>query len=107
MTSKTESDLPIMMQGFAALNPEAAVKSLNLLSSGVQFLSMRMDSSFAAQRALLACSTPAEVFEVQSDYIKTAIEQYKMATQGMMEALGPQKSVKTTGTKRAFDDVPL
>lgn len=107
MTSKSKADLPSMMQGLAVFNPEAAAKSLEMLSAGVQFMSMRMESSFAAQRALLSCQTPAEVYDVQSKYLQTAIEHYSMATQGMMEAFGTQMASGVISTKRGYDDVPL
>ena len=107
MTSKTQTGLPIMMQGFAALNPDAAAKSLEMLSSGVQFMSMRLDLTLKAQKDLLSCTTPAEVLEVQTDYIKTAIEHYMMATQGVMDLMGEQMRAGVSVTKRGYDDVPL
>ncbi len=105
--SKSKNEVPMMMQGFAALNPDAATKSLELMSSGVQFMSMRLDHTLKAQKDLLSCTTPAEVLNVQTDYVKTAIEHYMMATQGVMDLMGEQMRAGASGTKRGYDDVPL
>lgn len=107
MASKSQTQGHDFLQGLSALNPEAAAQSMNMLTNGMQFLTMRIEHTFAAQHALLSCKNPTEAYEVQSEFLKTAYEHYNSAAQGMLEALGAQAPSGIQGTKRSYDDVPL
>lgn len=94
-----------------ALNPAASRAWSEITADWARFLIERLQEDLETQRALLACKSPAELLEVQSAFLKTAMAQYAdygkrlqdriaTATQDMMKAM-------RSGFSRGYDDVPL
>ena len=81
----TSGPFPLILQSAMRLNPTATADALTMLTQSAQFMSMRMDMSLKAQQDLLACKTPEEVYQVQTDYLQTAIEHYTFAAKGMLD----------------------
>ena len=107
MNASTQGSFPFMMRGAMAVNPAAGADALNMLTQGAQFFSMRLDMNLKAQKDLLACTTPAEVYKVQTEYLQTAFEHYSMAAQGMMDLWGDMMRDVAKSAAREYDDVPV
>ncbi len=59
-----------------AINPVASKGWLDIMSESARFIADRLQQDLNAQKAMLACKTPAELLQVQSEFYKSAMEQY-------------------------------
>ncbi len=59
-----------------AVNPAAAQAMMSVMAESARFLTDRLQQDLDAQKALLACKSPTELLQVQSEFMKTAMEQY-------------------------------
>jgi hypothetical protein len=107
MNAPNTKSLPFMLSGAVAVNPEATVDTLKMVSQGVQFMSMRLGETLKTQGDLLECKSPADVWAVQSEYLQTAVQQYTMAGQGMLELWGDAMRDGMKLASRKYDDVPV
>ena len=89
------------------LQSNALTTALAMGSETAQFFAARMQQDMATQKALLACKTFEDLQKVQTDFYKTAVEDYRSATERMMTILMSGVSANSTSTKRRYDDVPL
>lgn len=92
-------------------NPALAKSWATLMSESARFLSERLQEDLEAQKALLACKTPAEVVEVQSEFFQKAMVDYTQEAQRMFRIMSgaTEEALKDakTGTKRDYDDIPV
>ena len=111
MAKPATDGLAAMTSGMIAANPAIARAWSEIMSEGARFLSKRLQEDLETQKALLACRTPADVVQVQTEFFRKAMEQYTAETQRMFEIMtgAIEEAVKEagTGTKRDFDDVPV
>jgi len=94
-----------------AAGPPAATLWLEVMTESTRFLSERLRTDLETQQAMLRCQTPPEMVQLQSEFLRTAIDQYTTEAQRIFEILSAatDETLKQTrtGTKRGYDDVPL
>lgn len=100
-----------MTATMTALNPVAAKAWQEIISENTRFLTDRLKQDLATQSAILACKTPAELMEIQSAFLKTAMEQYSAHTFRLQKAIAAAttdaaKNMRSTHS-RGYDDLPL
>ena len=94
-----------------AINPVGTKAWLDITSEGTRFMMKRLQQDLETQEAMLKCKNPMELLEVQSEFIKTAMEQYTDEVTRLCSAMS--KTMKETaddtrsGRARGYDDVPL
>ena len=102
--TKEDKGVSEMTAAMMAMNPVAAKAWKEIMAEGTRFLTERLQKDFETQKAIMACKTPADLMQVQSEFFKTAMEQYsdeanrfyKMMTQAMDEAVeGARERYKT------------
>ncbi|MDD9724069.1 phasin family protein [Roseovarius sp. SK2] len=100
-----------MVAAMAAFSPVAMTAWFDMVQESMRFMSERLEKDLEAQRAMLACKTPQELMQVQSDFMKKAFTDYTEETRRMMEMMGVAMKVdiKDTAptTRRNYDDVPV
>ncbi len=74
-----------------------------------RFVADRMQKDIEAQRALLACTTPEAMRQVQADFVAAAQAQYAAQTQRMLDLMRQAAvgGLAGSGTARSYDDVPV
>jgi hypothetical protein len=97
-----------------AFNPagKPALKAwLDLGMESFQFASTRLQKCVQTQTAMLACKSLEDFHKVQTDFHKTALEDYFAHVSRMMGNTAAPKTEGSAGaglnTKRSYDDVPL
>ncbi len=106
-----ETSAPGLSAAMMAVNPVAAKAWMDIMSESAGFVMNRLQSDLETQRALMACKSPDELMKVQSEFFRTAMEQYsgeaarmfKMMTQAAEDTVEDVK----TGHKRGYDNIPL
>ena len=104
-------EVPPSVAAMMVLNPVMAKAWLDLMSEGARFMTDRLQRDMALQQRLLACREPMELMQIQSDFVKEAMEQYaeeatryfKMVFQSADDISEDAKH----GHKRAYNDVPV
>lgn len=94
-----------------AFNPVASQAWLSFMSQSARFLTERLQQDLDAQKAMMACKSPAELLQVQAAFLRTAMEQYADYATGLQKAMATVtaetvKDVKS-GHSRGYDDVPI
>jgi hypothetical protein len=89
----------------SALNPATTQAWLDLMQEGARFMAKRLQQDVETQKALLACKSPAELMQVQTEFFKTAAEQYADYTTRLFK--GAAQAAPVTTTARKYDDVPV
>ena len=106
-----QAGIPEMTAAFATLNPWVAKSWLEMVSESTRFVTERLQEDLKTQRAMMACRTPAELMQVQTEFCRTAVEQYSAEVTrlfGMMsQAADEGVREVTAGHTRKHDDVPL
>ncbi|MBD3624613.1 MAG: phasin family protein [Rhodobacteraceae bacterium] len=104
MSRKTASEIPALpdpLSAFAAIDGlrESSLKALSMLGTNwmynisgfttevAQFLAERLQQDLQLQHRLLHCKDMDELRQVQSDFVRAALEQY-MAETGKLVHLG-------------------
>lgn len=84
---------------------------MDILSDNARFMTDRLQQDMETQKALLACKTPAELLQVQTEFFKSAMAQYTEHATRMFNkvAATSQETVKSTraSQSRGYDDVPI
>ncbi len=111
-TSETTTPgIPEITASMMAGNPLMAKAWIEMMTESARFLSNRLQQDLETQKAMLACKTPAELVEVQSEFVRNAMADYSAEAQRMfrimMGATEEAVDQAKTGTKRGYDDVPL
>lgn len=89
----------------SAVNPATTKAWLDLMQESARFMTTRLQQDVETQKALLACKSPAELMQVQTEFFKTAAEQYADYTTRLFK--GVAQSAPGKPTARKYDDVPL
>lgn len=94
-----------------AFNPLASNAWLSFMSESARFLTERLHQDLDAQKAMMACKSPTELLQLQSAFLKTAMDQYtEHATriQAMMTTATTNAAIDLqSGHSRGYDDVPI
>ena len=102
---------PALTKAMMAINPVGTKAWLDIMSEGRRFMMERLQQDLETQKALLTCKTPMELLEVQSDFIKTAMEQYADEAMRLCKAMNEarEKTLEDarSGLSREYDDVPV
>lgn len=110
-TMDTETEVPAAIAAMMAINPVFSKAWLDLMNEGVRFMTERLRRDFELQARLLSCRTPADLMQVQSDFMKLAMEQYaEEASRYFKMASKSAEDIKDDvehGHKRAYNDVPV
>ncbi len=104
-------EVPAAVAAIMAVNPVAAKAWMDLMSEGARFMTERLRRDMELQRDLLACKSPSELMQIQTAFMKDAMEQYadeasryfKMAFHSLEEI---DEDVKH-GHRRDYDDIPV
>lgn len=110
-TKTDESGIADVTATMMAANPALAKTWATVMNESARFLSERLQEDMEAQKALLACKTPAEVVKVQSEFFRKAMVQYSDEAQRMFRIMtdATEEAVREagTGTRREYDDIPI
>jgi hypothetical protein len=109
--TETTVEVPAAMAGMMAINPIAAKAWMDLMSESARFVTERLRRDMQLQKDMLACKNPSELLQIQSDFMREAMEQYaeeasryfKMAFQSAEDI---EEDVKH-GHRRDYDDIPV
>ena len=97
--------------GMAAFSPVAATACMEIMQEGMRFMNARLQEDMEAQRAMLACTTPQELMQVQTEFYRKAMADYTEETQRIMRLMGLAVEVTADEAKpkpgRDLDDVPV
>ncbi|WP_299046740.1 phasin family protein [uncultured Tateyamaria sp.] len=97
-----------MAATLAAFNPAAAQAWMEITTECARFAMDRVQKDFEAQRAMMACTSPAELMALQSSYCRDAAQDYADQATRMVEMMTKVASKATPGgMSRKYDDVPL
>ncbi|WP_299652507.1 phasin family protein [uncultured Tateyamaria sp.] len=107
--SKTpETDPNPMAAALSAFNPAAAQAWMEITTECTRFAMDRVQKDFEAQRAMMACTSPVELMELQSSYCRDAAQQYADQATRMVELMTKAASgTSPLTTSRKYDDIPL
>lgn len=97
--------------GMAAFSPVAATAWMEIMQEGMRFMNTRLQQDMEVQRAMLACTTPQELMQVQTEFYRKAMSDYTEETQRMMRLMGLAVEATADEAKpkpgRDLDDVPV
>ncbi|MDJ1017759.1 MAG: phasin family protein [Paracoccaceae bacterium] len=100
-----------MTAALLAINPVATNAWLEIMSESTRFLTDRLNQDIETQKALLACRSPAELLQVQSEFFQSAMNQYaeEIARLSEMVTRGAEDTIEdaVSGHSREYDDVPI
>ena len=84
---------------------------VDIVTESTRFVSDRLQQGIEIQQALLRCTTPAEVVQLQTDFFQEALEQYtnkaRRLFQIMTEATEDTLKQATPGQARTYGDISL
>lgn len=110
-SEKSDTGAPAMAAAMMAVNPVATKAWMDIMSESTRFLTERLKQDLETQKAMLACKTPAELLQVQSQFLTSAIEHYSKETARLykMMSTATETTLKDvqSGHARSYDDVPL
>lgn len=89
------------LAAMTALNPMAATVWQDIMTESVRFMTERLQKDMETQKAMLGCTSPTELMELQTKFLQDALEDYTQEATRML------KLMSRTGTARDYDDVPL
>ena len=105
------SGLPAMTAAMMVGNPALAKAWTEVMTESARFVSERLQHDIETQKVILACKTPAEVMQVQSEFFRKAMQDYSEEAQRMyhiMTGAGVDAATQSkSSTKRGYDDVPV
>jgi hypothetical protein len=99
------------MAAMMSMNPVLAKAWTDIMSESARVMTERLKTDLETQKALMACRTPAELMEVQSNFLNTAVQQYADEAARMFEmTMKASQDVADDlqiGHSRGYDDVPV
>ena len=106
--SKTPDPDP-MTATLATFNPAAAQAWMEITTECARFAMERVQKGFEAQRAMMACTSPAALMQLQSNYCRDAAQDYADQASRVVELMtqAASKSAGAGTTSRKYDDIPL
>ncbi|WP_299694957.1 phasin family protein [uncultured Tateyamaria sp.] len=104
--SKSKSSPP--ETPFAPFNPVAAQAWMDITTECARFAMDRIQQDFEAQRAMMACTSPAELMQMQSQYCRDVAKQYADQATRVVELMSAAATKDGTSPfSRKYDDIPL
>ena len=73
------------MMTMISANPVLAKAWMDMMSESARFMTERLRTDMETQKAFMACKTPAELVEVQAEFLTTAMEQYSDEAARMLD----------------------
>ncbi|APX12523.1 phasin family protein [Tateyamaria omphalii] len=111
MPKSSHAETDPMTATFAAFNPTAAQAWMEITTECTRFAMERMQKDLAAQRAMMACTSPTELMAMQSTYCREAAQDYTDQATRMVEMMTKATAKATEGVtapaSRKYDDIPL
>lgn len=112
MAKKDEPTMPEIAGLAAMLDANPMAKAwMAMMSESTRFVTERLRHDMEMQQAMLACKTPADLVQLQSEFYAAAMAQYMDETAKMFHMMSQATKVTTEGmsvtSKRGFDDVPV
>ncbi|MFD1910988.1 phasin family protein [Halodurantibacterium flavum] len=117
MAMQNTSDVDVGLEASAALatlmpvNPVSSTAWIEILVESARFVSTRVQTDLETRTALMACKTPAELMEVQAEFLRTALQQYADQTARVINmTMNASKAIAEDmkrGRSRGYDDVPV
>ena len=108
---QTDMEVPAGVAAMMAINPVFAKAWMDMMSESAQFVTERLRSDMELQANLLACKDPTELVQVQSDFMKEAMQQYADEASRyfklMFQSFENIEDDTRHGHKRGYDDIPL
>ncbi|MDU8945819.1 phasin family protein [Ovoidimarina sediminis] len=102
---------PEFTAAMMAVSPVATKAWLDIMSESAKFVMERLQQDMETQKAILACKSPMELMQVQSDFISTAVKQYTEEVTRLFNVMSKatEETIEETrsGHSRGYDDVPL
>ncbi|NJM81232.1 MAG: phasin family protein [Tabrizicola sp.] len=82
---------------------------MELGNEAIRFVWDRLQQDIKTQQAVLACTSLEEVQRVQSEFFRSAQDQYTAEARKMLEIIGKSTTAGMVATSQArkYDDVPL
>ncbi|WP_186827094.1 phasin family protein [Shimia ponticola] len=102
---------PAAWASMMVMNPAATAAWQDVMSESLAFLNGRFEEDQKIPGRLMACRTPVEVMEVQTDFASKAFKEYSEGAMQIAQLMA--KATETTakefmsGHSRAYDDVPI
>lgn len=96
-----------MSAAILAANPATAKMWLDIVNESARFVSERLREDLSTQTAMLQCKSPVELVQVQSEFIRKAVEQYTEESMRLFEIMREAAAEAGSGQSREYDDVPL
>ncbi|NNK79090.1 MAG: phasin family protein [Litoreibacter sp.] len=94
-----------------AANPAATKAWMDIVSESTQFVTDRLQQDLETQKAILDYKSPMELLQVQSEFFRTAMEQYTDEVTRLCKVMSKatEDTIKDarSGHSRGYDDVPL
>ena len=109
--AELDSSVAAMTSAIMAISPVATKAWMDIFFESTRFVADRLQQDVETQKAILACKSPAELLQVQSEFFESAMQQYADQTKRLFEMMS--KATETTikeaqsGHARGYDDVPL
>lgn len=107
----TGPELPPGMAMFMAANPVFAQAWMDMMAESARFVAARLQADLKTQTALMSCTSPAEVVEVQTAFLSEAMQTYAEEAARLMQmtvtaSTDIAQDLKS-GHSRGYDDVPV
>lgn len=100
-----------MAAAMAAVNPVGMSAWKQVMDESSRFVSERFEQDVELQKAMMGCTSPQELFELQSEFYNKAVKDYTAEATRMFEMMtkATQDTMKeaTATHARKYDDVPL
>jgi hypothetical protein len=80
---------------------------VEMMTEGTRFATDRMRTDLETQMAFLSCTSPGDVFKVQSEFVQKAVEDYSGFAQRMSGMMSTAADGASRVVSRRYDDVPL
>ena len=107
----TSADVPAAMAAMMSMIPILAKAWTDMMSESARFMTERLKTDIETQKALMACRTPAELMEVQSAFLNTAVQHYADEAARLfemtMKASRDAADDLQSGHTRGYDDIPV
>lgn len=107
----TGPELPPAMAMFMAANPVSAQAWMDMMAESARFMTTRLQANLKTQTALMSCTSPAEVIEVQTAFLSEAMQTYAEEAARLMRmtvtaSTDIAQDLKS-GHSRGYDDIPV
>jgi len=105
------SDTPDTSKAMPGVNPDAMEAWQGVMTECNRFFMARLREDLETQKAMLRCTSPAELMQVQTEFYQSAVRQYSEEAmrlfQMMTDATTTSVRTDTRSNRRKYDDVPL